>query len=372
MTNPLLAEPTAEQRRLLEAIWEPYIIWDRWPIYQWVDLQLDRQGIDANATLASCPTLRSRFGLGGYGWTWSTGNPGVHSDDDTVGLTVMGMHWVAAAQGEASRFLKMLQLFVHLARNMQPSATEVQVASLTAEEVRAYLALAPFSNVRRLGDVLRHEPSTMAFVSHPDGHGMWTATLDSRIRGYAGVTNTAEYAGHLQEIISPIRPAAPPSPWSSLALPEAIDYLNAVWHLHFGADLIGIARSTAAAELTYECESTLEFDSRITALYTIFSQIRIPGGTQSGKPTGLKKFLTKHPNLKSQPRAVAAAETLETLFRFRAWRHHPDATDGPEALRRLGVSHPIYDWGAAWRTITERVVDSLNALREEVDLLPLP
>lgn len=367
-----MTEPTAEQRRLLEVIWETYPTWDRWPIYQYVDQTLYREGIDANSTLLSCPILRwSGYGRSRYGWIWTTGNEGATADDDRIGLTVVGMHWLDSASGEVSRFIRALGALVSSSGSFRPSPAEVQVVTVTSEQLQPLLSPFRPPEVRRLGEVLRHEPATMPFISQPDEMGSWTATLDSRIRAYSDVQDVPQYAERLEELVAP-RIAVSPTPVSSLALPEAIDYLNAIWHLRFRQELFDIPRFAGAVELTHDCQTSADFDSRVTALYGVFSAIRIPNGKQHAKPADLKKFLARHAVLRAQPGAIAAVDAMDTFLRARAWRHHIDATDGMTAMGQLGVKLPIADPEDAWRAIRTRMVECINALREEVDVLPIP
>ena len=57
----------------------------------------------------------------------------------------------------------------------------------------------------------------------------WTATLDSRIRVYLGVTDVVDYLNRLVAEVAPPRKERPPTLTPSLALPEALDDLNVVW-----------------------------------------------------------------------------------------------------------------------------------------------
>ena len=47
-------------------------------------------------------------------------------------------------------------------------------------------------------------------------------------------------------------------------------------------------------------------------------------------------------------------------------------SDPLRGMRHLGISLPTDDWETAWRTVLARMVEAINALRQELDLLPIP
>jgi hypothetical protein len=384
--NALLVNPSDDQRQLLRVIWESRLSEGAWPIYDFVERTLYQQGIRPNAwtVISECPWVRLESGFSHYGWTWQyRGLATAPPPDDLIGLSVLGL-FHAGALYEAGMFIGALRYLVHAEQQFAPSPKTVPKVEVSAADIAPSLFPRPplsgvtggirAADLALLGDLLRREPSTRAYMDQTlvPADGNWTVTPKPFIRAYEGIKDIEGYAERLVAELSPPRAASLPETVSSLALPEAIDYLNAIWHLRFHQELFGIPRCTAAVELTHDCQTSLDFDSRVTALYGIFSQIRIPGGTKNGKPTSLKKFLARHPTLKGQPAATAAVEVMETFLKARAWRQHVDAVEGIAAMGQLGVKLPTEDWEGAWRTIRARMVESVNALREQVDLLPIP
>lgn len=372
--NPLLIEPTVAQRRLLEVIWEPYAAEGRWPFYQHIDRKLDGEqphAFDAKSVLAGCPSIRSNYG-NGYGWIWLEGSVSFPADDSRIGLTIVGMSWLTAAAREVELFRGALWSLTGLERALEPSPFQVQDYHVSLAELGQSMVAQPReAALRRLGELCRHEPPTMAHVSQGgDDPKSWAVRLSPRIRPYREVQDARDYAERVVNVLAPPQPESAPVLASSLALPEAIDYLNAVWRLRYPDLLFRGARLKAAAELTYDCQTSEEFDSRLTALYGILCSTRIPGRVKDAKPPDLKRYLTSSRPAVA-PRAHDAIGTMETFLRARAWRHHVEATDGLAAMERLGVKLPIDDWEAAWRSITLRMVAAFNALREEIEVIPI-
>jgi hypothetical protein len=370
--NPLLVTPTDAQRRFLEVIWQTYSSRDDWPIYQYVDGTLDAEGIDAQSVLLSCPTLQSHLGPGRYGWTWHVGNPGVPGDDVKIGLTVIGMHWVAAAAAEVYRFITALGHLVSAARSFTPSPSAVQIVKVGSDQLRPMMFPMTGLDFRHLGEILRHEPPTWDCVSQRDDPDDWTATPRSRIRSYRGVEDVPEYADRVESEISPPRPEPIAARLSSLAIPEALDYLNAIWRLHAKESLFRISRAEAAARLTFECATAEEFDSQLSALSMILDSLRLPGAPVSGKLNDLKSYLAGQLPAIAANAVNAAIDDLRNVPDIRATRLHSGPTRGITAMRRLGGDLLSGDWEGQWRTIQVRVVAALNTLRNEVDQLEKP
>ena len=372
--DQLLAEPTPAQARLLETVWVAYLKYDRCPIFHFADLSffLAADGLDALDVLRDCPYVKAHGRLGGYGWFWWARSQNDPADDDQIGLTVLGLSRIPGAGHEVALFLAGLKGLVNELRALTPSPFTVQRAEVTEEAVRIGLRR-PGGHIRRLGEIFEHEPSTQRFYARPDPDGEWTMTVDLRLRPYADVENVDDYAERLFAELEPPLPNVPPAPASSLALPEAIDYLNAIWHLRFGDDLFGVTRCKSAAELSHPVETREEFGSRVTALYSILGQTRIPGRKKEAKPVALIPTLTRRLSADGLARATAAIDVMQAFLKARAVDQHVDAQDdGIVKMAELGVRWPIDDYPLAWETIQARMVEALNNLRSEVELLPVP
>ncbi len=375
--NPLTVEPTSAQARLLEVVWTAYSRFQVWPIFRYVEATLfgEPKPLDARTVLLDCPRVGVGIGPAHYGWAWVENAHLVSPQPgDRVGLTVAGMGRLRQAEGEVQLFLRGLQSLVRAGRSFRPSPSEVQLVEVTSDDVRRVLFPprpghgSGSDRVTRLGDLLRHEPSTWGCVQKQPGSDKWTAKPESFLVAYDGLASVDAYVDQLVAQIAPPRPQPPPPQLSSLALHEAIDYLNAVWRVTEHKDLCRIPRAAAAAKLAGDCTSSDDFDARLTALYGIFSELVVPG-TKDTKPGALKPYLRRRLPPSGPPRAMVAVGDLQDFLSLRASRAHPGVDRGVPAMRRLGVELPTDDWEGAWRTLAVRMVTALNALREEVELL---
>jgi hypothetical protein len=391
--HPLLAEPTNDQALLLAAIYkgreyaglptfkrvnsrgvervgQP----SRWPPFQYVESMLYREHqLDARAILATCSTINGPGGS--YGWVWhQPTNPLGLSFDSHLELTVSGMTHVEDARYEVEAFLDMLGVLIHHERAFVPSPVVAEEITLTAGEVRAALKQKMNGEwdldqkaLDSLRDCLKHEPATWC-CGHTDV-APWSLTLSPFLRAYSGIGTGRGYLERVVEVYAPVEPPAGPLYPSPLSLPEAIDYLNAVWRVHADAPMFRIGRAEAAAKLVLDCATVEEFESCLSGLCSILDSVSLPDG-------GGKKLIDLDGYLKgvldddSAERASKAIGDLRAMFDVRVGRQHA-GTDarGRRGMNRLGIAPPVYDWGEAWQHVQRRAVAALSALREEVETL---
>jgi hypothetical protein len=379
--TPLLAEPTPDQAALLEIVYRAYREHGYWPIFQYAEALLyDKHRLDALTVLLECPSVRFPSSLARYGWFWSSeGRFEAIQPGAMVGLTVAGMTRVPGAAEDVALFLGVLAWLARRERSFTPSPAEVQTVTVSSTELQRDLGpprcprALTADHLDKIAEQLRHEPSTWHGKPQPTGPGMWTATLSRFLRVFDGVTGPEDYVERLTAFISPQQPRQPAGPVSSLAVPEAIDYLNTVWRLHAGKPLLQITRAEAAAKLVLECGTADEFDARLSALCSILDSLRLPGHDGGKKLADLKDYLAKHLPADSIPRAEQAIDDLRQMFAVRAWRQHPGADQrSAAALRSLDIALPTSDWGAAWQKLQARAVAALASLREEIETLIPP
>jgi hypothetical protein len=399
--NPLLADPTDQQACLLDVVYggRESAGWPNferaesarrmemrrvgkpgdWPIFQYVEAVLYREhGLDARTVLLECPSLRFRGNVGRYGWLdFQKPDANVLAPDDKVGLNVAGMTRLPRAAAEVEVFLDVLAFLVERERAFVPSPSIVQKVELSAVEVQQRLepphgrwlvGEAELSSIRAM---LEREPSTWnCQLEAPEESAGWTASLSPFIRRYAGIRTADEYVDRMVQLIAP--PSSVPEPFypSSLSLPEAIDYLNAVWRTHAGKPLFTIARAEAAAKLALDCATADELDGRLSALCGILGHLQLPDSEDNRKLVDLKTYLAQQLAGEAVARVETAVDDLRAFFGLRAWRQHPGADErGRQAMRHLEVELPTSDWEGAWRHLQARAVAALAVLREEIDAL---
>jgi hypothetical protein len=370
--HPLLAKPTSEQKRLLEVIYRGRGLANSaaqprpWPIFQYVEQELLVQhGLDAMHVVTGCPSLGG-FG-GSYGWTWSVTN----QPEDEIGLTIAGLMHLPDAEREVNLFLATLAVFVSEQRSFKPSPTEVVHVMMSASELRDCLRPSwrlDATDLAYVHEALGHEPAT--WHSRPTTGDDWIATLSPFLGRFADLDTPDSYLKRVIEIVAPVAPEPPPLYPSPLSLPEAIDYLNAIWRVHAGRALIRIGRAEAAAKLVLDCASADEFESRLSALCSILDSVDVPDRDAS-KLVDLGAYLQAKLSEESVTRTADAINDLRALFDLRVWRQHTGTEDrAARGMRRLGISLPVHDWSGAWRDVQAGAVAALSALREEIETLP--
>ncbi len=222
--------------------------------------------------------------------------------------------------------------------------------------------------------VLDREPSTWSCqLEKGDAAGDWTATLRPFIRGYCGIQTPDEHLERLVQRLVPRVPLGEPLHPSSLSLPEAIDYMNAVWRTHAGKPLLRVARAEAAAKLALDCATADELEAHLSALCGILDNLQLPEG-KNDKHTliELKSYLAQRLPAEGTARAERAVDELRAFFDLRAWRQHSGGraeAQGRRGMERLEVELPTSDWQQAWQHLQARAVAAISVIREELDAI---
>lgn len=396
--NPLSTKPTEAQSRLLETVYRgrglaggpryyaagyqlPQEVChdpDAWPVFQYVEGVLHQEhGLDAEGVLWECPRIRLGLGPGSYGWVYPDGGH-LRGPDTKIRLSVAGMAKVPDAASEVDVFMDTLAVLIDRERQFVPNPSEVVAVEVWSGEVRERLkgrwdlqATEDLMAIRRL---MTAEPATWHCQTFDEDGGAWRASLSPFLRRYSGATTATEYVQRVVDLSMPAVERSAPLHPSSLSLPEAIDYLNAVWRtsLRSGEALIRLSRAEAAAKLALECSTVDELESRLSALAGILAQLRLPQEAGDKKLIDLRKFLGQILSGDSAARAQDAVNVLRDVVALRVWRQHPGTEElAAAAARRLGVALPSESWGSTWDHIRELAVNALSVIREEIEQLPL-
>jgi hypothetical protein len=393
--NPLTRRPTEAQAQLLDVTYRGRLLAggpryhhagyrlpqevcsdpDAWPVFQYVEGVLHQEhGLDAERLLWECPRIRLGLGPGSYGWIFPEGGH-LRGPDTKIRLSLAGMALVSEAASEVEVFMDTLAFLIAKERQFVPNPSTVVAVEVWSGDVRGTLEQQwdmqdeqLLVSIRRL---MAAEPATWHCQTVDEHGGAWRVSLSPLVRRFAGVATIADYVQRVFDLNVPeVAVQAPLFP-SSLSLPEAIDYLNAVWRVGPGAGkpLIRISRAEAAAKLALTCATVDELESRLSALAGILGQLQLPAETGDKKLVDLRALLG-HMVSEDATRAQDAVDVLRDLVALRVWRQHPGTEEaGNAAARRLGIVFPSAEWGVIWDQIRERAVAALSAIREEIEKL---
>jgi hypothetical protein len=189
---------SAEQIRLLEAIYEPFVSSGVWPVFEWVEHELSESGLEeVCAALTAMPVI-ARFGGTRYGVTWCQGSSfGWCMPDDRVGLTVAGMAQLPQAAPDVDLFLATLRHLADCHRTAPRSPQQVQPIEATSEQVADFLATVgshpSWLQLGRLKEILSYEPPTRGGGGGTTPDGSWRIGLTNSLREYRDVGNVDDY-----------------------------------------------------------------------------------------------------------------------------------------------------------------------------------
>lgn len=181
-----------------------------------------------------------------------------------------------------------------------------------------------------------------------------------------------------QRVVSPIERGRGPA-LAPLSLPEALDFLDAVWRLaHGGSEhLLGQMATTHAAGLALPAANRDDFKSRVNDLTDTLDNLKVPATPPADGSSAppreatlgrLKAYLEAKigPDEAAVARIAQAVDTLKRINDVRnSLQHSRAAPKLPAAFAALGIDYPP-DWPVAWDSIRARAVEALIALRDEV------
>lgn len=206
------------------------------------------------------------------------------------------------------------------------------------------------------------------------------------LREFAGTADAREYLRRVIRLLgAEMRPVVEPTLPSSLGLPEALGYLDAVWRARYGTHLLRCVRPATAAKLAAPCASSDEFDARMSALADVVAQFQVdlPPDEQRAADEANEKSLGRlRRRLQADLEAAAASRTSEAIFDLRTavrirvgGQHSGAASELRDAFARFGLAYPPQTpqpWGGAWEQIRARCTAAINAIREELEAAEEP
>ncbi|MEU5961966.1 hypothetical protein ABZ777_12255 [Micromonospora parva] len=362
--NPLLAPAAAPQRHLLHIAATVAADTGSWPIFQYVEAALDEVGHDAADVLASMPIVQ---GHGHLHYSWSRRGLITPSPEVPIALTIAGLAQLPEFADTVDAFVRVVaELGIRrLNASYDPHAV-VEVVVHGPDLLRA-LGIEDVPLMNLLPELLQSEPATWHGGQGTEGNE-WVYKPAAFIRQYRDVRTAEEYLDRVFAWIAPV--VAPPEPTlpSPLGLAAAFDYLNVVWRLRFGKQLVHLPGAERTTRLAFDAQTPEEFDNRLSALVEMIKGLAVPGDA-GGPSQRLQTFLRLHLEDDAMARVDHAASTLHAVTQVRNAGQHVDASArAARALAKLGLEYPLRQPVSDWRRIQTKVIEALDAIRDEIRL----
>jgi hypothetical protein len=172
-------------------------------------------------------------------------------------------------------------------------------------------------------------------------------------------------------------PTVTPPQQSPLTLPEAFDFLDAVWRLAFGKErrLIRLFNFGDAAGLAMACETHAEFEGRVSDLADALDKLNVPDDLLPTSATGQDRegslnrlaACLKHQGAVDRDAVESAVGTLQLIRGLRHTTQHSGMGEAqPRILRELGLGALVPEWPALWDGLRARAVEALLVLRTQI------
>lgn len=388
--HPLMAPLSPAQQAFVDVLFRQMATSGSWPIFDWVRRVLRNRGIDAAAELARLPHALNRERSGRqYRHVWIDGGGIAVSENSRVQLTIAGL--LAESSGAGKAFADFLARVVaeiaEIESNLVPDPDTPPVATVeltdVLQRVQGHRAYGDYVDL--IGSVLSREEPVFGCASRsgqPESM-TWKVNLRDDLSLYLGITDSKDYLHKLLVSMGVDRPReAPPSNDRPLALVDEIGYLDAVWQARVDRrSLFGAARVASCAGLTLSSSTSEEFDSRMNALYDVLNRIDVELTPEDelemksqGRSGSLQRLRQKMRTAglpeEDFERVDASIGALQDAIRIRAALHSGVEGELPARYRRLGLSYPPADYGAAWDNVRIRCAGAVRSIRQTLETLP--
>jgi hypothetical protein len=378
MSGLLRAQLDGDQLAFLQAVFEPFDEKGEWPVWAYVDHVMDAKGLAVADVLASLPAVGERLR---YGLTWhQDGGTWLPNARTRLSLTVAGLwHLETAAAPLLAAFKDTVRFLVERQRSIVPSPSAVIEATASSAELARWLKGAGAGNLqgaaaeavlRKTGQLLEHEPYLWHGIHRPaQDSDEWDIKIPVLVRDYRDVTSVEQYIDTTERLAAPPEPPSQPMSAAPLDIPYAVSFADAVWQSRTGFPLFARPDPASIARLTQPCGSEGAFNSLMSALADVLSQVAMPG-TGTAPRAGALEQVRDYLNRELDPPAAArCADAIQALVRVRTIRHgieHGDArSKAVAAYASLGIGFPVARWDEAWAQVSAVTCGGLDVLREE-------
>lgn len=201
MLANLRAALNDDQKYLMTVMAYTYLGDGRWPVWHYVQSELDRRGIDANEVIKSLPRIGSQGLIGrSYGLAWFDR---MLPDDSRPALTVAAsLHLQELRPSMGDPFIRVLQFMIEQQLNTPVSPHEVKRVSVHSSEVQKALPEPSEDILIQMREVLEHEPAITGSSSWSGQEGTldWTRYLEREILKYRGISSVEEYVDRVSSL----------------------------------------------------------------------------------------------------------------------------------------------------------------------------
>lgn len=383
MTSILRRPLSNEQTALLKVVYAHFRESGKWPIWQYVDLTLDQEGIDAATAITSLPVARGSsvqivMQRGSYGVVGIDPASGL-DPRLSIPLTVAGLWHLEEAAPLTGVFFDTVRYLVLKQSELAPDPHSEVNATVSSEEIDQKILAGTVGSpsgrseeflIPKLGKLLEREPILWSNMTNQDQDlTQWEIRVPDRLRILRGTAGVEDYIDRITSWVAPAVAPTEPSPGAPLDLPYALGYLDAVWKNRTNYRLFANPDIASAALLTQSGTSQEEFNSRMSALADVLGQVAVPGHPprQNGALEAVREYLAEHLDTEAAERINTAFDTLITLRHLRVSAQHSDKRHrAVSAFEQLGLPYPPPSWELAWGWMTVQAREALDAIREEV------
>lgn len=365
-----LSDPFAPlDQSFVDLVAEGYNLSGRWPVWQFVQLHLQRTGADAVEIFRRLPTWQQNYRAA------NCGSGTVPEPATQVWLTTAGIAHVSKPLRTQrldqliAALLASLRLANERARRVEPDPLQALDERVDGTEFTAVVNMTAGTGLsaEQLYRLLSHEPPFWGALRGSEG--LWSLEyLKPWISRCDDVGSIEDYLDRIESLVGWPTPTPAASAEDPFALVTDFDHLDLVWRLVAGEPLLRIPRVAIGAKLAREATTHEEFESCLSALADVLSSLNV-----TGDETGaLQKLKGRISELREGgvPGVDAPIEMLRRVTAIRNGAQHQGAA--ARAVRARGdLGLPAFgtDPATSWRQVRGIAAMAVRQIREELETL---
>lgn len=364
----LLDRLEEDQEKLLRIVWSIFQgEGARWPLFNYVEFHMRKQGLDARSVLGGMPTIGKLQYHGGYAPIGYLSSGGIPTANSTVYLTMAGLfHIPHEAMPTISAVLAYLR---HMARAQEVIADKpFDVPDLTVNLLDALRAESLDQKVIPWAAAIsEHEWPAMQSSrrTNPDN-----AFGQLRLLGEANFHTIEQYLLAITAATTPQHATTILEHRDPRALLRAIDHFDVTCELVLKQPLVAKPAMSRSALLAQDAQSHSDLQSGLSTLGEVIGELQVPGKNPNYATGRLLSWLNQElPKLSHAAcsRIQSALAILDAVREIRNSGQHPKPKRQLIAAHDLlGLPFPIQDPQNAWDIIRAQVDLAFEILQEEV------
>ncbi|MBP2322624.1 hypothetical protein JOF56_003009 [Kibdelosporangium banguiense] len=357
-----LEEPQLE---LLNIVWPLFSEHQKFPVYNYVDYQMRKLGLDAREVIRSFPSIGLRGYRGRYSaiWTDQIGTSALQSTSP-ICLTMAGLFHI-----KDDRARQINDILLKYLRDLSAARAEIADHPFDVPDVKVLLS----EPLKEAGDGPTLLPWVVAIAEH-EWPSMSIQRDVNRVTGQLGSllmeANFSTVDEYLNAITAATTPQEPPSILERRdprALARTITNFDITCELVLDKQLVRKPAIDRTALFVQAAATFSDLQAGLSALGELLSELQVPGDRPRHPSGRLLDYLVQKLTSIDQGRVQEAIKVMDAVREIRnSGQHTRPSAKLIDAHDLLGLPFPLHDPTWAWDVVRAQMDAAFSLLQEEI------